>query len=464
MKRFKTLRVRFALWVAGLVLLILTAFGGLMYFGLGQALLTSIDNSLRLSASQVTASIDITDNTIANDSIPDMPVADPRGRGLTIRILYPSGQVLQSAGPYRFLPVDADSLQAAQAYLTSFASQIVTSTQEAVRFYTAPLIQNDRLIGIVQVGETLIHVQQALERLLAGLLISGPLLIAVAALGGLFLASRALTPIDMITRTARHLAEDSADLSARLNLPPTDDEVGRLAATFDAMLARLESNFKREQQFTADASHELRTPLAAMQAILSVIREERRTPEDYEAALADLAEETNRLRNLTGDLLRLARGYGARPPLRERVDLSTLINDVADSMSPLAEAKGLTLASTVPNGLMTIGDSDDLIRLFVNLLDNAIKYTEQGHIDVAGSRNTTDLQIKITDTGSGILAEHLPHIFDRFYRADTARTSSGAGLGLAIALDIARAHGGSIEVQSSVGQGTTFTVTLTVPH
>ena len=452
------------MWVAGLVLIILIIFGGVMYFGLGQALLTSIDNSLRLSASQVTAMIDITDNTLTNDSLPELPPADPRDRGLTIRMLDSSGQVLQASGPFLSLPIDLDSSQAARSRQTAYATLTLTTTQEAVRFYTVPLVQNDRVIGSVQVGQTLIHVQQTLERLLAGLLISGPLLVAVAALGGLFLAGRALTPIDTITRTARHLAEDSEDLSARLNLPPTDDEVGRLAATFDAMLARLESNFKRERQFTTDAAHELRTPLAAMQTILSVIREERRSPEDYEAALADLSEETKRLRSLAGDLLLLARGQSTRPLLRERIDLSTLVNDVADSMSPLAEAKGLTLASTLPNGLMTIGDSDALIRLFVNLIDNAIKYTDQGYIHLTGSHTPTSSQIQITDTGCGIHAGQLPYIFDRFYRADTARTSSGAGLGLAIAHDIVHLHSGSIEVQSIVNQGTTFTVTLPLPH
>ena len=296
--------------------------------------------------------------------------------------------------------------------------------------------------------------------MLAALLIGGPLLIIIAGLGGYFLAARALTPIDRITRTARHIAEGGEDLSARLNLPATDDEVGRLASTFDAMLAKLDDSFQRERQFTADASHELRTPLAAMQAILSVIREERRTPEDYEQALADLAEEADRLRSLTENLLRLARGPSSASPVREPVDVSALVSSVADSMTPLAEAKGLRLNCTGSDGLMVMGDMDDLIRLFVNLLNNAIKYTEHGTIDVAVERNTTGLLITIADTGLGIPAEHLPHIFDRFYRVDASRSTGGAGLGLAIALDIAQAHGGTIEVSSAVGQGTHFTVCL----
>ncbi|MEJ5198835.1 MAG: HAMP domain-containing sensor histidine kinase, partial [Anaerolineae bacterium] len=234
----------------------------------------------------------------------------------------------------------------------------------------------------------------------------------------------------------------------------------RLAATFDDMLGRLDEAFRRERQFTADASHELRTPLAAMQAILSVTCGQRRTPEDYEAALADLADETDRLRGLVEDLLQLARGEGTSVTARAPVDLSTLLADITDSLRPLAEAKGLTLICDVPPGLRLLGDGDALIRLFVNLLDNAIKYTERGRIVVTGRAETDRLRVTVADTGIGIPAEHLPHIFKRFYRVDPARTAAGAGLGLALALEIARRHGGTITVDSTPGVGSTFTVFL----
>ena len=175
-----------------------------------------------------------------------------------------------------------------------------------------------------------------------------------------------------------------------------------------------------------------------------------------------MAEGADRLCSLTENLLRLARGPGSASPVREPVDVSALVSSVADSMTPLAEAKGLRLNCTGSDRLMVMGDMDDLIRLFVNLLNNAIKYTEHGTIDVAVERNTTGLLITITDTGLGIPAEHLPHIFDRFYRVDASRSTGGSGLGLAIALDIAQAHGGTIEVSSEVNQGTRFVVHLPV--
>ncbi|MGQ0603184.1 MAG: sensor histidine kinase, partial [Anaerolineales bacterium] len=329
-----------------------------------------------------------------------------------------------------------------------------------LRVHTSPVTVNQTLIAFVQVAQSMADMQATLGQLRVALLISVPLLVLIAGAGGYVLAARALAPIDTITRTARRLSAE--DLSERLHLPATDDEVGRLAATFDDMLARLNESFRRERTFTADASHELRTPLTAMQAILGTIRERPRAPVDYEQALADLAEETDRLRTLTENLLRLARGE--QRASHEPIDLSTLLTDVADSMQPLAEAKALTLSCHIPDGLTIMGDRDDVIRLFVNLLDNAIKFTEHGGVALCASREDDhSLSVSISDTGSGIPVEHLPHIFDRFYRVDESRTTRGTGLGLAIAAAIAHAHRGTIEARSTVGVGTTITVRFTTP-
>jgi heavy metal sensor kinase len=455
-----TLRVRFALWVAGLLLGVLAAFGTFVYFSLKQGLEASIDDSLRLSASQAIATINVEDGQIDfSDILPENnPTLSLRERGLTLRILDPAGQVLQAFGPYRALPVEAASLAAAQEGQPGFTTLSDPLEGDPVRVYTAPVVENDLLVGVVQVAQSLDSVGETLDHLLSALLLGGPLLVLAAALGGYLLAARALAPIDEITRTARRIS--AQDLSARLNLPITKDEVGRLAATFDEMLARLDDSFRRERRFTADASHELRTPLAAMQAILSVVRERRRKPEEYEQALADLSEEADRLRTLTEELLYLARGDAGQPVIRETIDLSALLCDVADSLRPLAEAKGLALTCNVPAGMIIQGDSDALIRLFVNLLDNAVKYTGRGGISMTARADVDGLRVGVADTGMGILPEHMPHIFERFYRVDESRSGRGAGLGLAIALETARAHGGALEVDSAPGVGTTFTVFL----
>ena len=456
-----TLRVRLALWVAALLLVVLAAFGAFVYFSLAQGLAGALDDSLRLSASQALAAINTEDGQINfSDNLPESgSVAEElRDRGLTIRILDPTGHVVQSFGPYRLSPVDAASLAAAQQGQMAFTTVSASAQGEPVRFYTAPIVENGRLVGIVQVAQSLGDAEDTLRRLLAALLIGGLLLALLAALGSYFLAARVLAPIDQITRTARRISGE--DLSRRLNLPATHDEVGRLAATFDEMLARLDAAFRCERQFTADASHELRTPLAAMQAILSVTRAQPRTAADYELALADLADEADRLRGLVEDLLRLARGETQPIGARASVDLSTLLQDVTDSLRPLAEAKGLALTCDVPSGLSLTGDSDGLIRLFVNLLDNAVKYTERGKIVVTARRVADGLDVTVADTGIGIPAEHLPHVFDRFYRVDQGRAERGTGLGLAIALEIAHAHGGTLTVDSAFGAGTMFTVHL----
>jgi signal transduction histidine kinase len=229
------------------------------------------------------------------------------------------------------------------------------------------------------------------------------------------------------------------------------------------MLARLEDGFRRERQFTADASHELRTPLSAMQTIVGSTLARQRTPAEYEQALIDLSQEVEQMRTLTGGLLHLARNDTARQPAEfECVDLSILLKDVVDSLRPLAEDKRLELVDNVPDdGLTFMGDSDGLIRLFVNLLDNAIKYTEQGSIAISAQpKDDTSFVVTIRDTGVGIPPEHLPYVFDRFYRVDESRGRDGIGLGLAIALDVAHAHGGEIAVESEVGEGTTFVVQL----
>ncbi len=288
---------------------------------------------LQLSATQANAAINFENGQLNfSDTVPEGSTAtDLAERGLTIRILSPQGDLIEAFGPYRSLPVNPSSLIAAQQNRSEFLTVNNSSVDAPVRLYTSPIIQNDSLAGIVQIAQSLGPMEDTLNRLLTTILLGSPLLIGIAGFGGYFLAARALAPIDKMTRTAQQISAE--DLSARLELPGTNDEVGRLAATFDHMIQRLDEAFQRERQFTSDASHELRTPLAAMQAIISVIREERRSPEDYEQALDDLAEETDRLKTLTEDLLKLARNDTSHSYVFESLDLSTLLSDLNESFS-----------------------------------------------------------------------------------------------------------------------------------
>jgi heavy metal sensor kinase len=449
--------VRFALWTAGLLLAAMVVFGVFVYVSMASSLAQAVDDSLQLSAAQALAAVNVENGQLAfGDAVPE--VGDLPGTGTTVRILDPAGRVRQASGIYRDLPVDTTSLGNAQRGEAGFLTLSLPQSPGPIRVHTAPMVENGKLIAIIQVAQSLDPVNDTLHQLLAALLLSVPLLVLMAGAGGYWLAARALAPIDAITHTARRISAE--DLHARLGLPPNDDEVGRLAATFDEMLDRLDGAFRRERQFTADASHELRTPLAAMQAILSVTRERRRSPEEYEQVLDDLGTQAGRLRGLVEDLLRLARTDVRRESAHGPVDLSTLVGDVAETMRQLAEDKGLALHVQVVPHLTVSGNYDDLIRLLFNLLDNAIKYTARGVITVSLAPADTMVELTVRDTGDGIAPEHLPHIFERFYRADTARTAGGNGLGLAIAQEIAQAHGGLVTVASVVGAGTTLTVRL----
>ncbi|HKI53105.1 MAG TPA: ATP-binding protein [Anaerolineales bacterium] len=457
MKQFNTLRVRFALWTSALVLTVLFIFGVYVYGSMARGLSAAIDNSLTINASQVAAGLNIENGKLIlpENLIEDPENSDLRGLGLTIRILNPQGTPLQEFGPYHGLPVSLTQ---------SFSNFTDPTSETTVRIYNQPVYDNNQMVAIVQIAQSLDEVQGTLQKLLVTLLVSIPILVSIAGISGYFLASRALSPIDQITATARQIS--AKDLSARLNISSTDDEVGRLTQTLNDMLARLDDSFQRERQFTNDASHELRTPLTAMQAILGVIREKQRTPDEYEQALDDLNEEADRLRTLVENLMHLARGEKRSDNLYETVNLATLINDVADSLRPLVEAKQLTLNCEVTDNLAVLGDSDELIRIFVNLLDNAIKYTEQGQIDVIAKKDAKEILVSVKDTGVGISPEHLPHIFDRFYRVDKSRSrqaGGGSGIGLTIAHAIVEAHGGRIWVESAGdGQGSTFNFTLPV--
>lgn len=460
MKWLKTLRVRFALWVGLLLFVVLVGFGVYVYFRMLHNLTSAVDDYLRLSATQAMVAVEVSNGQITFDSsLPEgVAAANLVQRGLTIRIFDPTGHMVQSYGPFGYYPVDQKVLAASRGGSAGF-SIIYNAAGDDIRAYTAPVFSNKQVVAIIQVAQDAGNIQDTMDSLGITLLLVIPMIVLIAGVGGYFLASRALAPIDAITRMAHRISAE--DLSKRLDLPRTDDEVGRLASTLDEMLARLDHSFQRERQFTADASHELRTPLTAMQTILSVVRQERRTQAEYERAFDDMAEVTDRLNNLTENLLDLARRDGHPSSVQEPVDLSNLLRDVSDSMRPLAEEKGLALECSVPDGLALTGDSDELIRLFVNLLDNAIQYTPAGRIALsAGKTRGNGMMVCVADTGVGIAPEHLPKIFDRFYRVDSSRARRGAGLGLAIAQEIAREHSGGIKVRSEVGQGTSFTVTL----
>jgi two-component system heavy metal sensor histidine kinase CusS len=328
----------------------------------------------------------------------------------------------------------------------TLARRLSLGGQEFTVLLLAPLEEVDRELG----------------ELLSVLAMAVPM--AILGAGGLAygLARKALAPVQELDRSTQEITADRLD--RRLSVANPTDELGRLAETINDMIARLERSFSEIRRFTADASHEIRTPLTAIRTETEVALRKPLTASEYQHLLESILEECDRMSRLTDQLLTLARqDAGAGRPAFEDIDLSRLVREVAETLRPLAESKGLHLEFDADGPARMSGDNLGLRQVFFNVLDNAIKYTPSGG-NIAVQLNDKDGQVVVTikDTGVGIAPEHLAHVFDRFYRVDKARSrdEGGTGLGLSIARGTVLAHGGQIELTSAPGQGTTCNVTL----
>ena len=327
---------------------------------------------------------------------------------------------------------------------------------------------------LLHVAIPLTSLREFQRSLLRTMSVVGPVMLLLAVSGGYWLARRALAPVEQITEAAKRITAQRLD--QRLEIPSVRDELSHLASTFNDMIDRLHLSFDEMRRFTADAAHELRTPLAVLRTQLEVALRSDRSTEQYREVLVSLHEDTIRLCHLAAQLLELARedtGVETAPFTTLRLD--DIVRDAVDQVRTAAALKSLRLEINNLPAIQVAGDASRLQRVFVNLLDNAVKHTPpEGRICVSlshGDRTASNgradsngsVEVAITDTGCGISAEHLPHLFDRFYRAHPTHSSSdGSGLGLAISQSIVQAHRGHIVLKSTPGHGTTVTVTLPV--
>lgn len=315
----------------------------------------------------------------------------------------------------------------------------------------------------IQVAAPMDDFYDALNRFKWVVLLLSPLLIVLASGGGYWLSRRALAPVDQITRAAQEINSNS--LSKRLDVPHSRDELQRLSETLNGMLERLEAAFSRTTQFTADASHELRTPLALMRTTTEVSLRTSQTVSEYREAQSQVLEELEKTSSLVEKLMLLARADAGVETLQHiPVNLADCLREACNDGRVLAAAKQITFQQDVPSLTLVVeGDAHALHRLFLILIDNAVKYTSsRGSIVVSLDKIDSLAVVEFRDTGIGIATEDLPHIFDRFYRADRARSREfgGVGLGLSIARWVTEAHGGSIAVESSPGGGSVFRIRL----
>jgi heavy metal sensor kinase len=337
----------------------------------------------------------------------------------------------------------------------------VTVQGTPVRFATGRVVVNGHPYAI-QVAAPLKEFNEALERFRLILWFAAPLLLFGAGLGGYLISRRALNPVDRITAAAESIS--ITNLADRLEVPKTSDELQRLSETLNRMLGRLNASVRRISQFTADASHELRAPVSLIRSTAELAVQHKRTNDEYHEDMVQILGEAERTSKLIDSLLLLARADAGRTELQHEItDLSTSVREAVDQARTLAAETGVELAAELDGPVVVRGDGEALRRLAFILIDNAIKYSaDHGRVHVELKTADQDAVISVRDKGIGISESDLPHIFDRFWRADKVRSRGmgGAGLGLAIARWIVDQHHGSIEVQSRSGQGASFAVKI----
>lgn len=459
-----SLRVRLTLWYGTALAVVLIVFGVILYGVLAKVLKDQVDRSLEETAAVTQRSLEehrfgpfLLFEDLSQD-FPELATLDK-----FFQIFSPTGQItIQSPNiQSRDIPLSRIALDAALAGRTTFESARFYG-EPSIRIISVPIMHGNSLVNIVRVGTSLQSLDETLRRLLLVLLITMPLALMASLGGGWFLAGRALRPVGAITQAAQRIAD--GDLNQRLTVPDTSDEIGRLATTFNAMIGKLEASFKQVRQFTSDASHELRTPLTVLKGEAELALRRPRSVEDYRSVLESGLEEIDRMSRIVDELLFLSRAdLGEIKIELKPIRLDLLLEDLkrqADVLGHEQDVKitlGLVEPATVP------GDEMRLRELFLNLLDNAIKYSRSGsRVDVSLIKHEQTVRVSIADQGIGMSNDEQARIFDRFYRTDMARayTKKGTGLGLAICKWIVDVHHGVIETQSETGKGSTFSVIL----
>ena len=456
-----SIKFRFTLWYLLVLAVLLTALSAGVYFYLSRSLYQSLDDSLELRSTQLVSFPAIL------ESIRQGEFQEELGE-IVILSFYADNQSVEWSPPGISIPLSHEFISQAIAGRNSFTT-IEVAEGEGFRLLAVPVNLGPPgpppsiPPAILIIARSTKQIDQALHGLVRTLIIAVPLALALAAGGGIFLARRALKPVDKIAQTAQKIGE--GDLSQRINVN-TKDELGRLAATLNEMIGRLEKAFQRQKQFTSDASHELRTPLAVIEAESTLALQKERPPSDYRQSLEIVSRGARQMASLIDQLLTLARADAGKEQWNfAEVELGKLITNLSIDVEVLCQEKGLSFQLGQTQDLVVKGDEARLRELFMNLLDNAIRYTSApGTISLSLRREGQMAVVAITDTGIGIPAEDILFIFERFYRVDKSRSraegGSGLGLGLAICRHIVEAHGGKIEVESQVGVGSTFSVWL----
>jgi heavy metal sensor kinase len=452
-----TIGWRLTLWYGAVLAVSLVGLGALVFVTFSRNLMAEIDRALDEELAEIEMEVTAAPDAAARDR--QLHKYFGEHEFYEIQVARPGGEILfrsETAAAHPFVVPAIDALAG-----TEMKESVTQSDGASFRLGSRVVTGCDGPV-VIQTADSLALYHRERRQLLAVMFTTVPVVLLLAGAGGFWVSRRALAPVDRMTATALEIS--ASRLDRRVETPVSNDEMGRLALAFNAMIERLQQSFSEMQRFTADAAHELRTPLAVLRSEAEVALRAPRSVERYQEVLVSQLEEIERLSRLADQLLFLCREDAGPPSTKAPVRVDAVLEAVGSQMQGAAEARGLTLAVQDPPVCTVEIDADRLRRLFVNLLDNAIKFTPAGGtVTVTGRRENGAVEITVADSGIGVAANHAPRLFQRFYRVDAARSGrEGAGLGLAICQSIVQGHQGTIRLESEPGRGTQVRVRLPV--
>jgi heavy metal sensor kinase len=456
----RSLSFRLVTWYAGVLTAVFVLLGALIFVSLRHYLEANVlDNQARRArqiAATLVASIRRDSESALGAQVENL--YSPESNDRFIRITRADGAVVYASGAPRGEIFDPSRVPELPPGDVHDAARKVALAGGSLLIATVPAAAADGTGYRVEVGTSAAPIEGTLHRLLGMLAVGLPLTVAVAVAGGFVLVRRALDPVERIARKAEEITQHN--LSERLPVVHSADELERLSVSLNHMISRLQEAIDGSKQFVADASHELRTPLTVMRGELESLAQDPQLGRETRETLGSVLEEVERLAEIVESLFALSRlDAGEANAEWRRFDLAELAATTAEQMSLLATDKNVSVACDSAPGVVVEGDPARLKQVIVNLLDNAIKYTAAGgRVRLSVRREQGFAVLEVADDGIGIPAEALPHVFQRFFRVDTSRSreQGGAGLGLAIVKSICSAHGADIEVISEIGRGSTF--------
>ncbi|WP_135548767.1 sensor histidine kinase [Paenibacillus cymbidii] len=482
-----SIRLRMTLWYTGILTGTLLVFGIVLYFTLSYVLYENEKKQMRDLAGQLLSEKRMEPWVIGGKIVPqiNLPLLDQLNYpGFLIQTVDMNGDVIQTSSQYRFT-VPQPILDKAANNITTFTKTTIYG--RSLLFYSTPIELSLRggqtnIVAVLQVASIVDDIESILQTLLYILLVLGIVTIVIAGAFGLIVTRRALRPIENVIAAASQIGKGE-DLDKRIAYNGPQDEIGRLTSTFNSMMGRiqgayseLEESNRVQRRFVSDASHELRTPLTTIRGNVELLEKmwqqslrQSELPEGERMemsleAMQDIAGEAARMSRLVNDLLSLARADAGLRMEKERLPIRPLVEDVARK-AQLLPKKVAWIAGDLSalEGVYVYGNGDYLRQLMFIFIENAFKYTPEGQVEIGALRTPEQVGIRITDTGIGMDKDEVPNIFERFYRADPSRgQTSGTGLGLSIAKWIIDEHGGSIEVKTRKGAGSTFVIWLPV--